>query len=161
MADAAEISWPNFVPWFLVAFGWVIVNWQNNSREKRKEVRSKVDAIKSSIDEIEESAIAHHTQAQEELRCMHIKRALVRTSREISIIGIAGLQISDCVKAHARLRQAATLQNFDTSNYQKVSFADPIVLDIGVTSDSLRTNLENAYARKFHKSLLDRIRDKI
>lgn len=156
VAESAQVTWPSVVPWLLVAVGWIVVNWQNNSREKRKEVRAKIDSIKKSIDDVEDLAIAHHIQAQEDARCMKIKRALVRVSREISIVGIAGLKISDSVKAHARLRQAITLKNFETSQYQALALTDSIIADIGATSDSLRLHLESAYSQKFQRTISDR-----
>jgi|APMI01.1.fsa_nt_gi hypothetical protein len=157
VAESAPVTWPSVVPWFLAALGWIVVNWQNNSREKRKEVRAKIDSIKKSIDDVEDVAVAHHTQAQEDVRCMKVKRVLVGIAREITIVRVAGLKTSDCVKAHSRLRQSITLNNFETRTYKNLPLTDPIIADIGTTADTLRLSLESAYAEKFQKSVCDRL----
>lgn len=41
-----------FVPWLLIVVGWVIVNYQNNLRETRKEARTMADNAKKSTIEI-------------------------------------------------------------------------------------------------------------
>lgn len=157
MESNASFNWPSVVPWFLVALGWVVVNAQNNSREKRKEVRAKVDSIIRSVREIEELAIMHHIQAQDDLRCMKIKRDLARVSREISIVRAAGLRADSCITYHRRLRQSITLSNFETSSYEPLPLTSNQIADISATSESLRFQLEKEYFRKFQQPVYSRI----
>lgn len=152
-ADSVS-SWAQVVPWLLVATGWIIVNIQNNSRESRKEIRAKIDAVKKSLDEIEDLSVQHHTGSQDLVRCMKIKRVFVSISREIRMVSGAGLGINDSLRALTRFKQAVTIKNFETSEYKALALGDEIIADIGATSDSVRFKLELAYSEKFQKSFL-------
>jgi len=55
------MGWTQIVTWLLVIAGWLLVNHQNNIREKRKEIRTILDKIQSLLDEIEIQAVNYHT----------------------------------------------------------------------------------------------------
>lgn len=150
-------SWAQVVPWLLVAVGWIIVNIQNNSRESRKEIRAKIDAVKKSLDEVEDLSVQHHTVSQDLLRCMRIKRVFVSVGREIRMISGAGLDINDAAHSLTRFRQAVTIKNFESNDYKTITLGDEIVADIGATSDNVRSKLELAYSEKFQKSIFKKI----
>lgn len=147
-------SWSQVVPWMLVAIGWIIVNTQNNSRESRKEIRAKIDAIKKLLDEIEDLSVQHHTVSQDLLQCMKIKRIFVSVGREIRMVSGAGLDINDAARALTRFKQAVTIKNFESNDYKILPLGDEVIADIGAASDSVRSKLELAYSDKFQKSFL-------
>ncbi|MEH3087689.1 MAG: hypothetical protein PGN26_14410 [Xylophilus ampelinus] len=55
-----------FLPSILVVAGWIIVNWQNDKRELRKEARSNADAVKKTIIEVAEKGVMYWTNSKED-----------------------------------------------------------------------------------------------
>jgi len=157
MAESSSLSWLVAVPWGLVAIGWIVANHQNNGRENRKDARAKIDSIRKSIDEVEDYAVQHHTSAQDLVLCMKIKRVMARISKEIQVVTVVGMKTDEAQRALTRLRQAATLNNFESSAYVQLAPSDPIVADIGATSDGLRSQLGRIYSERFQKRCFQRL----
>jgi hypothetical protein len=149
MANSPSFQWWDTIPWTLVIGGWLIVNWQHNCRETRKEVRSRVDAFKKLVDELEDSAVEHHTNSQDPMRCAKIKRSLVRISKELGLIATF-LSTDGALRKLIRLKQAITLKNFESHRYAPVAPGDPLVAEIGSAADDLRFLVEQAYVAKFN-----------
>jgi hypothetical protein len=150
MPEPNTFQWTDAISWVLVICGWLLINRQNNSRETRKELRSKVDQLKKLVDEIEDAAVEHHTQNQTPIRCMKLKRALARMNRDLQLISSAGLLVDRYSQRVARMRQAVTLRNFDSSKYAPVVPGDPIVAEIGAASDDIRFAVEHSYVVAFN-----------
>lgn len=146
--------WAQIVTWVLVITGWLIVNYQNNRRESRKEIRQKLDALKKYSLEIETSAIEHHTTKQEHTRCLAIKRGLARISSDLRILVATGLTVSDPATKMARVRQAITYDNFETISYSPVATDSDLVESISLSFDELFDSLELAYSRHFTRPSL-------
>ena len=149
MSVCSSFQWASVVPWILVVVGWFFVDQQNNSRERRKEVRGKVDALRELIDEVEELAFLHHGTGQESLRCVKIRRSIKKINNDIAILekfGLTGI-LGDTTLLD--IRQSITLKNFDTSKFIVLNTTDPIFSEIGVSLDQLRDSLEHSYAAKY------------
>ena len=70
------MGWTQIVTWLLIIAGWLLVNHQNNIREKRKEIRTILDKIQSFLDEIEIQAIQYHTNQASSDLAFQLKRSL-------------------------------------------------------------------------------------
>ncbi len=150
MADCGNLpSWLNTVPWLLVVTGWAIVNHQNNYREKRKEIRGKINGVKEFLFDLEDAAIHHHTTEQTPPNCMKIKRIIARVSAELKALEVIGLKIEAVDIQITRIRQSITLKNFESKRYSPLDSGNSILADIGASTDKLGHSLEMAYAAKF------------
>ena len=54
-------KYTSFFTLVTVIVGWIVVNWQNNNREERKEVRSSLSDVHEEITKLEDIAIEYHT----------------------------------------------------------------------------------------------------
>lgn len=139
-------------PSLLVIVGWIIVNEQNNSRESRKEERSRVDAFKKSLNELELLAFDHHIKGQDPTRTLQIRRSISRVSSEMQMLQNCGMKLSHRGALVAALRQSITLKNFDTSSYVVQQMDSEILSDIGVAIDKLTVAAEAGFSEKYAPS---------
>ena len=153
------VGFTQVITWVLVVFGWLIISRQNDKRETRKEIRQKIDMIKRSMADLENSAVEHHTAGQTAARCMLIKREIVRLGKDLSILAALGLPMPYYALKISRIRQSITLKNFDSISYAVLLPSDSIIADIADATDELRAFLEFRYADKFARPLSTWIAD--
>jgi len=136
--------------WLLIIFGWLIVNHQNNIREKRKEIRGTLDKMQLFLDEIETQAIQYHTnQATNEL-AFQLKRNLNKKLRDkLDILKIRSLDVKTSYSLLFKFRQAVTLKNFDTSKYEVQTINDDLIKNILLTKDNLSQEFEKSFAKRY------------
>ncbi len=137
------------ITWGMVIAGWLVVNNQNNFREKRKETRAILNQLRSDLDAIEKQAFSYHT-AQEALIELgrDIKLSLSRISRDI-----ARHDLLPSGKRHpiVKLRQAITLKNFDTDCFLTQNTNCELLEEISATKDNLIDALERHFKDQYQK----------
>lgn len=137
------------ITWLLVIAGWLTVNAQHNSRETRKEIRSKIDAVRERIEELEREAIHYHTTAHDYQRAQLLKSYLQHLWTDASLIKI--VPEAELGRSLATLRRAMTLRNFDASDHVALDLDDEQIAQISVAIADLATLLERGYMRRYHK----------
>lgn len=139
------------VTWLLVVGGWLIVNWQNNTRERRKEVRTALDKLSARLDQLEKDAIKYHTSSQPQYdEANHIKIELQRIKKQINHLHILALEFEE--DGMVKLRQSITLKNFDTHTFSPQPPYSPILSGISSAKDVVIDRLESAFSTKFRIS---------
>jgi hypothetical protein len=144
------MGWAQVITWLLVILGWLLVNRQNNIREKRKEIRSLLDKIQSFLDEIEYQAIQYHTSQQSDELAFQLKRNLNKKfQNKLSVLKLRNLDIQNCYPHLKQLRQAVTLENFDTSGFKPKNISDDVIKNIWLAKENLSQELERCFAKKY------------
>lgn len=142
--------WTQILTWLLIIAGWVIVNHQNNIREKRKEIRVTLDKIQIFLDEIENQAIQYHTVEASNDLSFQLKRNLNQKLRDkLKILKTRNLDVKTCNSHLTKFRQAVTLDNFDTSNYKTQTLNDDLIKNILLTKDRLSQEFEQSFAKRY------------
>jgi hypothetical protein len=145
------MEWAQTVTWILVITGWWLVNRQNNIREKRKEIRTLLDKIQNTLDEIESQAIKYHTAEKSDDLAFALKRSLNKKfPNKLAILKLRDLEVENCYLFLKQLRQAITLENFDTSDFEIKKISDDLVKNIWLSKEHLSQELEKSFARKYH-----------
>jgi len=144
------MGWTQIVTWLLVISGWLLVNHQNNVREKRKEIRAILDKTQSFLDEIEIEAIKYHTSQESSDSAFQLKRNLNQKLRnKLDILKLRNLNVEKCYPYLKTLRQAVTLENFDTSSFKPQNLSDDLIKNIWLAKDKLSQELENSFAIRY------------
>ena len=145
-----SLEWSQVITWLAVITGWYVVNDKNNDREKRKEVRSLIDSIQNMLDDIEKEAIQYHTNNQSEELSFQIKRNLNNNlSSKVKVLKLKGFEIGKCDKYRKKLRQAITLNNFDTNGFQPQSFTSEIIRDILTSKGNFINEIEKCFSKNY------------
>lgn len=145
-----SLEWSQVITWLVVITGWYVVNDKNNDREKRKEVRSLIDSIKNMLDDIEKEAIQYHTNNQSEELSFQIKRNLNNNlSSKVKVLKLKGFEIGKCDKYRKKLRQAITLNNFDTNGFQPQPFTSEIIRDILTSKGNFINEIEKCFSKNY------------
>lgn len=145
-----SLEWSQVITWLVVITGWYVVNDKNNDREKRKEVRSLIDSIQNMLDDIEKEAIQYHTNNQSEELSFQIKRNLNNNlSSKVKVLKLKGFEIGKCDKYRKKLRQAITLNNFDTNGFQPQSFTSEIIRDILTSKGNFINEIEKCFSKNY------------
>ncbi|WP_313226744.1 hypothetical protein [Stutzerimonas chloritidismutans] len=144
------------ITWFLVVFGWIIVNWQNNRREDRKEIRNSITAITTEIMVLESLAAKYHTGKQRSIKKENrITYSISRISDHIRHLGFLERVFDEDI---GNLRSSITLNNFQTSDFQSQEIGSELVENIRDYCQVLANKLENEFAKKYKGILPDRIK---
>jgi hypothetical protein len=132
----------------LIVAGWAIVNYQNNKRETRKEIRASLLDLYTHLDAIEDAAIDYHTTDGSPAKARRIRRDIQQIAPRILMARRGQMKI-DYKRAVFELRRAITLENFDTENYAPRPSDDPLLDEISRTKTNLIFALEGAYGRAY------------
>lgn len=134
----------------VTGYCWLLVNQQNNIREKRKEIRSILDKIQSLLDEIEIQAVNYHTGRESSDLAFQLKRSLNQKLRDrLDILKLRNLDVKKCYPLLKKFRQAITLENFDTSSFIPQNLNDGLIKNIGDAKDRLSQELEKSFASRY------------
>lgn len=148
-SDTSEVCHlvTQIITWVIVVGGWLIVNSQNNDRERRKEVRLALDKLCTKIEEIEYTARTFHQNDYDVEVADKLKLSIDRIIRTA-----ARLEILDSkILSHnaIRLRKSVTLENFDVSNHVPLHGKDSQLSDISDAAEKLIGALEGAYIKRY------------
>lgn len=138
-----------------VIFGWLIVNWQNNKREERKELRSALTEIIESTEVLEDAASRYH-QADERNRKLEkeLNLKIIRLSAKIRYLRFESEEVK---YAFIELKKSITMDNFETSRFAKQDVDSDIVESIYFSADSLKDRLEEEFSTLYRGPLRYRV----
>lgn len=148
-SDASEVCHliTQIVTWLIVVGGWLIVNSQNNGRERRKEVRQAFDKLCTKIEEVEYSARTFHQNIYNAEAADKLKLSIDKIIRAIARLEVLDSKILSHNAIH--LRKSITLNNFDTSNHVPLNGTHPQLADISNAAEKLIGAIESAYAKRY------------
>lgn len=150
MADPSALGGPHVITWLLVIIGWIIINWQHNRRETRKEQYSQLTEINTWLADIEHKAIAFHTaETYDQQTYRELVRDIARITPQIKLLGLLNDSKAIAVLV-TDIRRAITLNNADASTFEPKASNDPLLDDISNSIDELRIKLQKAFVAKYH-----------
>lgn len=130
-----------------VIIGWIVVNWQNNNREERKEVRSSLSDVLEEIIGLEDLAVEYHTaQARSNPKEREITSKITRLSAKVRHLRFESSAIKNLF---IKLKQAITLDNFETNRFVTQGLDSEILELIEMYSGQLQDELESEFSRSF------------
>ncbi|TAN46791.1 MAG: hypothetical protein EPN21_19470 [Methylococcaceae bacterium] len=134
--------------WFTLIAGWYIVDRQNNRRELRKEKRSIIDRLLAELDALEASAIDYHTGSHHRINvAREIKVQLDRAAKLIQRENLLQKPVFD--QRMKTLRQAVTMQNFETNDFVSQTSDSAVLASIATAKDNLVHNLETHFSATY------------
>jgi predicted nuclease with TOPRIM domain len=138
-----------------VITGWVIVNWQNNKREERKELRSSLNDIVTNIEALEEDAIRYHTSLDRNIPLeKSITLKITRLSAKVRYLRFE----SESLKSNfIELKKSITLDNFETSRFSQQTPESDLIDSISYSSDQLKDSLEDEFSKLYRGPLRYRL----
>jgi predicted nuclease with TOPRIM domain len=138
-----------------VVVGWIVVNWQNNNREERKEVRSSLSDAVEEIINLEDQAIEYHSA---ESRSKDSEREITkRITRLSSRMRHLGIESDGLKRAFIEFKKSMTLDNFETSRFAKQGADSEIIELISMYSEQLQDELEAQFYRSYRGPFLHRV----
>lgn len=138
-----------------VIIGWIIVNWQNNNREERKEVRASLSATLEEIVVIEDLAIEYHCAAvRSKIQEKEITKRITRLSSKVRHLRFENKGINT---TFIKLKQAMTLDNFETNRFKSQDLDSEILESIGMYSEQLQDELESEFSKSFRAPFIYRL----
>jgi len=146
------------VTWLIVIIGWLVVNNQNNNRESRKELRTRIDCLRNQIEGVEAQAIKYHTSVHDENLGLKIKLSIERIANDVNILGISlSNNFSFLV---FQFRKSITLNNFDSHEHTILNADNELIQNIASAIQSLTIEIEKAYGNKYHVPWYKKLRNK-
>lgn len=144
------------VTWILVVVGWVIVNWQNNRREDRKEVRAALTKICLDIGELEKDGITFHTSRTQNYNlASKILLAQAKLSEHLSHLRI---RRSSYFSELTAFTDAISLENFHDSKFVRQAISSPLVDNIRDTATELEAVLEAEFSNLFRAGFFVKVK---
>jgi hypothetical protein len=140
------------VTWTLVILGWLVVSYGHNRREHRKEVRASLVECTRDIRDIETKAHDYRLNtsgASPERKPMEmvLRSRLKGLGAALELLRTHdGIDASDALIA---LRQAVTLNDFESSSREKCAPDSIILYEISDAAHGLVSALENAFRSCF------------
>lgn len=139
--------WFHPVTWTLVIVGWLIVNWQNNRREDRKEIRAALTKIYSDINDLQQEAINFHTSKRQDF---NLESKIVLTQGRLTDhLGHLRIRSSSYFTQLSAFIDAITLENFQDSKFTRQAISSELVDNIRDTANELEAALENEFSQLF------------
>ena len=141
----------DYLPWapsLLTLAGWYLVNAQNNSRERRKEVRSGADRCKALARDAAQTAIKYW-EGKPDGAAWHVKANLEELEVEIRRFPISKGR-EELNNRYVDLVNAIAAEDFESANMQKKPPTDPIMRCISRTKQALLHEVECQFERHFN-----------
>lgn len=137
------------VTWALVVVGWLIVNWQNNRREERKELRAALSQMYEDIDSLQKKALKYHKSISRDLK---LETKIIIMQKKLSEhLSFLRLRNSSFVGEYSNFIDAITLKNFESGAFMQQKQGSPILDSIIDTAIELESALELEFAMLFRK----------
>lgn len=138
------------ISWIIIFVGWALVNYQNNCRETRKEIRASLIDLYKILDGIEDAAFEYHTKTGDPVVARRIRRDIQQISSRI-IMARRGPMRIDYARPLAALRKSITYDNFDSANFVAKNPQDVFFDSISESKRNLIFALERAYSAAYPK----------
>lgn len=130
-----------------VVTGWIVVNWQNNNREERKEVRSSLSEALEEIINLEDVSSEYHTGSSREISAeKEITKKITRLSSKVRHLRFESPRIN---KLFIKFKQSMTLDNFETNRFSTQDLDSEILELISMYSEQLQDELEAEFSRSY------------
>ncbi|MBM0140507.1 hypothetical protein ACKUFS_00400 [Pseudomonas cannabina] len=140
------------VTWALVVIGWLIVNWQNNRREERKELRAALSQIYEDIGTVQKKALKYHKSIS---RDQKLETKIIIMQKKLSEhLSFLRLRNSSFVSEYSDFIDAITLENFESVAFVQQTQGSPILDNIIDTAIELESALELEFAMLFRKGFI-------
>jgi len=136
------------ISWIVIFIGWAVVNYQNNCRETRKEIRAALLDLYKLLDGIEDAAFEYHTKTGDPVIGRKIRRDIQQISSRI-IMARRGPMKIDYAKLLAAFRKSITYDNFDSAKFVAKSPQDLFFDTISESKRNLIFTLEIAYSNAY------------
>ncbi|WP_346400140.1 hypothetical protein [Pseudomonas syringae] len=138
------------ITWALVVIGWLIVNWQNNRREERKELRAALSQIYEDIGAVQKKALKYHKSVS---RNQKLETNIIIMQKKLSEhLSFLRLRNSSFISEYSNFVDAITLDNFESVKFIQQNQGSPILDNIIDTAIELESALELEFAMLFRKS---------
>jgi len=132
----------------LVIIGWAATHFFSEARERRKEVRTRIDAAYKSLRDLQLAAEKFHTaDFHDTVEARKLTAEIHWFQRSLSRISI--LDEDDLAPFIIALRRAITLRNFDASGFVKQNEQSDVLTGIVDAVADLEDELERQYVRQY------------
>lgn len=141
----------SLITWGLVIFGWLLVRYDNNKREDKKDLRARVDSLIADIKASEVNAFnyfrvdeSHDTAPilAREIKALRLKMSESLTSLESMSDFFKG---SELIVPLMRFGQAITKGDFENNERRAIGTNDPKFIDISFHASILVNKLEEKF----------------
>lgn len=149
MAEQSVLaSWAPVVSWVLVFFGWRRVTKENDRRQKRKEIRERLDSVLDLLDQLEDLTRDYYTSvpgpSADELSGK-IKALLSKIGFSIALLAKMDVQYA-CGMEWTKVRVAITGGDFDSQKRQPMPSNDDFFLVVSDAVIAVIRKLDSAFA---------------
>lgn len=153
-------DWFTIVTWLTAILGWIVVNYQNNRREGRKEIRSAINEIVELIEKTENEAVNYHTSEDSNpTLSIKIKTSLTKIADRIRYLELHDSKTS---RNLYDFRSAITIRNFDTASHSQQAMDSELIEELSAAAanliDSLETSFSSLYRAPVHQTLIREFR---
>ncbi|MFP3849112.1 hypothetical protein [Pseudomonas sp. W5-01] len=149
------ITWFNLTTWILVVAGWIILNWQNNRREERKEIRAALTYLVTEISSLEKMSIKYHKSTQRnekiELKISSLEKKL---SEHLSYLR---LRNSAYTAEYSAFVDSIMLENFQSAAFTQKNGNSEFIERIRDNASELESALELEFSNLFRGSFATRL----
>lgn len=145
-------DFPNVLNIVALIIGWLIINYQNNQRETRKEVRASLNDIQSIIAELEVDGVRYHTEKRDKKAEILISSKANLLSKKIQY-SLKSLD-KNYVELINKYRQILTDESNFGSQHKPLDDDAHLVLTIHNQAQILSVQLEKDFVYCYHRKWL-------
>ena len=144
--------------WYLIAalaipiIVGIYVSAQNDKREKRKELRSKIDALTALVEEVQAIADHYFCLPADDEKCIELSQSIRSKTKHIASRACDlnnSFANANAPSLSIAFRQAVSLENLDRANRTPLQPDDRLFVKISNCGLLLIQSLENAFRQKF------------
>jgi hypothetical protein len=143
--DASQL-----ITWVLVGIGWFLVNRQNDLREARKELRSKITELCKLVSDIEADATTFYARAGNAAEAVSDRGKI---THKLSLLGVGVSQITPrhhpILGALVTFRQSITGDAFDEEARASLRYNNPTLDSVRAAAEMLVDQLESAFCVRY------------
>jgi len=141
------------VAWLLVIGGWILVRHDNNARENRHELRSKIDDMIKDIQELEISTHEYYMANADDktpLAQVAIKRKQTSLEKRVNRLKTSSVGFQD-LKTISDYRNELTGGDFEQLDRRAKDSSNKKMMEISLAASALIDYLESEYERLYIK----------
>lgn len=147
------------VAWIIAAGGLVYNNYAANHRERRKEFRSEIDAIATTVKEVVKKLAAYYSQPERGLEAKSIELEVKALFREIDLKSdriskrkfqneVASV-LKQCAVAHERFFDLATSKYFESDDWPSRDITTAHLLELHVQGLVLIEDMYSLFLKEY------------
>lgn len=136
--------------WLLVVCGWLVVNWQTNRRERRKEIRAAIDTIEDLVLDVEVAARKYYQLAGTDSDAKALALEIKSLTRRLAARMAALANFRSEFHSEQQLisfRAAVTGGDFESASRQPLDLTHQRYLEISNEAVALVSFLDGKYAK--------------